>query len=414
MTPSRRSRWLMQGAALAASFAMVGLAVAEPPTEQAGSDPQPTIKELLRRLEERDALIVDLQRRVGELERQSATKADRAPPVTEQPAAAKPVPSAPPVASSAEQESSTQAEEAPAVESAAAPAAPGQFEVDEEAAERALDRTLVVTGALLLPFGQADIQPSFAYIRNQEEAPTFFVAQGSQFIASQEDRRNIFNGDLFLRFGLPFDSQLEVDIPYRYVEQQVVTEVDFGPSAEAESHGSGFGDVSVGLAKGLLHERNWWPDLIGRVTWDTDSGETSDDGVSLGGGFHELQGSLTMTKRQDPLVFIGSASYGTTFEKDDINPGDQLGFSVGALLAASPETSLRVILNQTFVNELEIGDTAIGGSDQVFGTLNFGASSIVGRGKFLDLTAGIGLTDEAPDYSVGISVSFRIDVPTRF
>ena len=154
--------------------------------------------------------------------------------------------------------------------------------------------------------------------------------------------------------------------------------------------------------------------LIGRVTWDTDSGETSDDGVSLGGGFHELQGSLTMTKRQDPLVFIGSASYGTTFEKDDINPGDQLGFSVGALLAASPETSLRVILNQTFVNELEVGDRAIGGSDQVFGTLNFGASSIIGRGKFLDLTAGIGLTDEAPDYSVGISVSFRLDVPTRF
>ena len=121
-----------------------------------------------------------------------------------------------------------------------------------------------------------------------------------------------------------------------------------------------------------------------------------------------------MTKRHDPLVFIGSASYGTTFERDDIDPGDQLGFSVGALLAASPETSLRVILNQTFVNELEIGDRAIGGSDQVFGTLNFGASSIIGRGKFLDLTAGIGLTDEAPDYSVGISVSFRLDVPTRF
>ena len=81
--------------------------------------------------------------------------------------AAKPVPSVPPVASSAEQEPSTQAEEAPAAASGAAPAAPGQFEVDEEAAERALERTLVVTGALLLPFGQADIQPSFTYIRSQ-------------------------------------------------------------------------------------------------------------------------------------------------------------------------------------------------------------------------------------------------------
>jgi hypothetical protein len=78
----------------------------------------------------------------------------------------------PPVASSAEQESSAQADEAPAVESGAAQAAPGQFEVDEEAAERALERTLVVTGALLLPFGKAEIQPRFAYIRSEEDAPT--------------------------------------------------------------------------------------------------------------------------------------------------------------------------------------------------------------------------------------------------
>ncbi|MGH8655735.1 MAG: transporter [Gammaproteobacteria bacterium] len=210
------------------------------------------------------------------------------------------------------------------------------------------------------------------------------------------------------------DSQLEIGIPYRYVEQAVVTKVGFDARAETESHGSGFGDLRFGLAKGLLRERNWWPDLIGRVTWDMDSGATFDDGVSLGGGFNELQGSLTTIKRQDPLAFIGTASYGTTLEKDDINPGDTLGFSVGALLAASPETSLRVILNQTFVNELEVGDGAISGSDQVFGTMDFGVSSIIGRGKFLDLTVGMGLTDEAPDYSVGISLAVRFDIPTRF
>ena len=164
----------------------------------------------------------------------------------------------------------------------------------------------------------------------------------------------------------------------------------------------------------MLRERNGWPNLIGRVTWDTDLGETSDDGFALGGGFNELQGSLTMIKRQDPLVFIGSASYGTTFEKDDINPGDQLGFSVGALLAASPETSLSVILNQTFVNELEVGDRALRGSDAVIGTLSFGASSIIGRGKFLGLSAGIGLTEGAPEYSVGIFLAARFALPTRF
>jgi hypothetical protein len=194
----------------------------------------------------------------------------------------------------------------------------------------------------------------------------------------------------------------------------VVTEVGFGARAETDSHGSGFGDISLGLAKTLLRERNWWPDLIGRVTWDSASGKSSDNGVSLGGRFNELQGSLTMVKRQDPLVFIGSASYGTTFERDNIKPGNQLGLAVGALLAASPETSLRVVLNQTFVNELEVNGRAISGSDQVIGTLNFGTSSIIGRGKFLDVTAGIGLTDDAPEYSIGIFVANRFALPTRF
>ena len=400
MTPPGRSRWLMQGACLAVSFVMGGLVVAGPPADQAGPDPQPTIKELMRAIEERDALIVDLQRRLEALERKSATPGDRAPPINHQPA-----PSVP--SSSVGQAPSSPADGAPAAASGVAPALPGQFEVDEKAAERALERALVVTGALLLPFGQADIQPSFTYIRSDQDAPTVFSGQ----VASQHVRRNAFNSELFVRFGLPFDSQLEVGIPYRYVEQEVVIQVGFSERAETKSHGSGFGDISLGLAKVLLHERNWWPDLIGRLTWDTDSGKSSDEGFSLGGGFNEIQGSLSMTKRQDPLVFIGSASYGTTFEKNGIKPGDQLGFSVGALLAASPETSLRVVLNQAFVNELKIGDRAIGGSNRVFGELNFGVSSIIGRGKFLDLTAGMGLTDEAADYSVGISVSIRFDVP---
>ncbi|MDQ3774191.1 MAG: hypothetical protein M3461_07415 [Pseudomonadota bacterium] len=274
------------------------------------------MEELLRRLEERDALIGSLQRRIEALERHIATPADRAPPINEPPVAAK---SVPPVASSAEQAplnaerrnakrvgaagtppaspgtyASTQAEEAPAVENGAAQAAPGQFEVDEEAAERALERTLVVTGALLLPVGEADIQLSFAYSRSQEDVRTF-SEEGSQLTALQEVRGNAFNGNLSLRFGLPFDSQLEVGIPYRYVEQEVITERGFGTRAKTEAYGSGLGDIDLGLAKGLLHERGWWPNLIGRVTWITDSGETSDDGFALGGGFNQLQGSLTMT-----------------------------------------------------------------------------------------------------------------------
>ena len=46
------------------------------------------------------------------------------------------------------------------------------------------------------------------------------------------------------------------------------------PQTSNSESGHGFGDVSVGLAKTLLQEgAGWWPDLIGRVTWDADTGQ---------------------------------------------------------------------------------------------------------------------------------------------
>ncbi|EAR21782.1 transporter [Nitrococcus mobilis] len=203
---------------------------------------------------------------------------------------------------------------------------------------------------------------------------------------------------------------MEFGIPYQYIDSKVVTEISgIGPNEVSDSSSS-FGDFRLGLAKALLREGLWWPNLIGRVTWDTDTGKTN-TANPLGSGFNELSGSLTATKRQDPLVFIGSLSYTTRFEKNGIDPGDELGFSVGALLAASPETSLRLIINQSFVDKIKVDGRAIDGTDRVIASLGFGASSIVGHGKFLDFSATAGLTDQAPDYSVGVTLVVRFDVP---
>lgn len=297
-------------------------------------------------------------------------------------------------------------------EEAEVPAA-GQFTVDKDAAERALERTLVEAGALLLPFGQAEVAGGFTYTRSERDIPVFFTEGETRFIASEKVRRDIFDTNLALRFGLPLDSQLELNVPYRYVDESRVTEVLFSDRAETGGSGSGIGDVSVGLAKTLLREGRWWPDLIARVMWNTDTGKTSDNDVSLGSGFNEVEGSLTVLKRQDPLAFIGRAGYRKAFEKNNVQPGDELGFSIGAALAASPETSLRFVFNQTFVDEVEFDGRTVKGSDDVIGMLTLGAASIVGRRTLVDISTGFGVTDDAPDFSVGISASTRFDIPGR-
>jgi len=396
--------------------------------------PQPerdAIQALREALEQRDEAIEDLLARVEQLERRLALSSDdldqvvaggagaggavgSAPPA---PAAAQP-PTAVPEAAP-ELPAATAAQQAPPASASqgGAPAsntqgAPGEFEVAEEDIDRALERTLVQTGALLLPFGQAEVEPYFSYTRREDGVPALFLDNGVPGLANQQVRRNEFVTGQTLRVGLPFDSQVELDLPYRYVDQSVVTPVGFGRRDSEDGSGQGFGDLRIGLAKTLVRENGgWWPDLVARVSWDTDTGETTDNDVALAGGFHELRGSLSAIKRQDPLAFVGGVSYEKTFENNDVEPGDELGFSIGTVLAASPGTSLRLALGQTFSDTTKFDGEGINGSDRVVGTATFGASVVLGRGVLLDVAADIGLTDDAPDYAARASLPIRFNLP---
>jgi hypothetical protein len=429
----------------------------------AAPDPeQDTVQELRRALEQRDALVEQrdveieqlrdrldqltarferLEQAValssGELDRVTAGEGAPTPSVgarsrpqpRSQSVAAREAPSGepsgkPPAARStpATPEQQTAATtQAPGSESTGAPAsqetaqqqapAPGQVEVDEEAAERALEFTLVQQGALLLPFGSNQFTPSFSYTHQTVDFPVVLGPPGNQRIAEQKVRRNEFDFFASLLVGLPFDSQLELGLPYNLVEQKIVDTVGGATVDESSNTGHGLGDFSVGLAKTVLRERNWLPDVILRADWSTGTGESQDNDVVLGGGFQELTGSISLTKRQDPLVFVAGASYQAAFEHNDIDPGDTLAFGIGTFLAASPDTSLSVVLNQSFIDEFKINGQKIDGSDQVESILSFGASAILGRNMLVDVAVGVGLTDDSPDYTVSLSLPIRFSTP---
>ena len=398
---------------LAGDRVVVDLVDAQGPPVRALRPPEPhaedAIEELREELRGRDAQIAGLLARVEQLERRGLLAESDLDMVAAGGSggsgpALGPSPPAPAASEEAEQPHSAEA--------AVAQAGPGEFEVEEKEIDRALERTLVQTGVLLLPYGKAEIEPSFSYARWKVDTPTFVSENGTVFVGEQEVRRNDFQTAQSLRFGLPFDTQLELGLPYRYVDELTVTKVGFGERREADSSGSGYGDLTVGVAKTLLRENGgWWPDIVGRVRWDTDTGKSISGDVPTGGGFNELAGSLSVVKRQDPLAFVGGVSYETTFEKNDIQPGDALGFSVGTILAASPDTSLRLGLDQRFVNEARVSGHSIDGSDQTIGTLSIGVASILGHGVLLNGAVDIGLTDDAPDYAVRASLPVQFDLP---
>lgn len=270
----------------------------------------------------------------------------------------------------------------PAQESDTAGSPPGQVVVDAEAAERALERSLVQTGGLLLRSGQLELEPG--------------LRQGRQ----ESDDRDVdtISADLALRWGLGLDSQLELGLPYHSVREEAT-------SSRETSSASGLGDVRIGLAKTLLREADGRPDLVARVTWDTRTGKDRD---RISSGFDELRVSFTAIKRQDPMVFVGGLAYEHTLEHDNVQPGAAVMPSFGTFVALSPKTSMRFVLSQSFRDDNEVDGARQDGTDQTAATLTIGGSSLLDRGTLLDLAVDIGLTRDTDDYAV------RIAFPIRF
>ncbi len=337
-----------------------------------------TDADLQEQLQTRDAIIIELQRRLEQLERR----------LTE--------------------EGVLEVEEAPEIEPVATPRPQQGLAVDELSAERALERTLVDEGALLLPAGQAEISPTANYSYRDNDAP--FVVDGQ--VIELRVRRKEFEFGLGLAVGLPFDSQFEVNVPYNLVNQENTIRGGGAALASEDEWGHAIGDISLGLAKTVLREDgNWWPDVIVRGIWDTNTGERSDNDVPLDGSFNELRGQVVMLKRQDPLAFVGSFSYSYTFEDDDFQPGQQFGITLGANLALSPETTLTVALNQAFTDDFKFDGDKVDGSNQNASSFDFGGSVIIGPRMLFRLTSNIGLTDDAPDYGLRAGLSYRFNTP---
>lgn len=368
---------------------IAALGIALMPLRGLAEDPR--VETLERQLRERDKVILELLERVEALERRVGLN----PPAEE-------TPDAPPAGHDGSGSS------ADVTRPSGAPRdMPGAVAVDEGAAERALERSLTQAGALLLSPGQAELEPRVTYARREEAAPAFITSADGVLAAERERDVDTLTADLALRIGLPWDSQAEAGIPYRWREIGERTLAGFSPLDTASRSGSGAGDIRLGIAKTLIREGLWRPDVIGRITWDTDTGDETDDGVPLGGGFNELRGSLTAINRQDPVVFAGNVAYEYSFESDDVKPGDVISASAGGFVALSPETSLRLLLAAAYQDETEVLGSAVDGTDQVLGSFVIGGSSLLGPGFLIDLSTSIGLTRDADDFSVTLSTPIR-------
>jgi hypothetical protein len=287
--------------------------------------------------------------------------------------------------------------------SAPPPRAPGLVTFDPSMAERALERALVSNGATLLRQWQIELEPFMAYVANQTDFPVLISPAPIRIGEIKEDL-SLFVAGLSARVGLPWDMQLEASLPYAVRDLTTELSENGLQLNEASTSDSGIGDLSLALAATLLRGTSGLPDLIGRVIWDTDTGNGN-----LGSGFHEVGAEVVAVKRQDPLVFVLRGGYTHAFEKSNVQPGGTYTFGLETFLAVSPKTSLKLGVGYEQQDETEIAGLAIPGSEESRASLLFGGNTVISQGVVLSVNGTAGLTEDAPDFTLSAGVSFLLN-----
>jgi hypothetical protein len=179
----------------------------------------------------------------------------------------------------------------------------------------------------------------------------------------------------------------------------------------AAGDNSGFGDVSLRLWKQFLAPDDSHPSVVGSIAYNALTGEDADGLVPLGSNFHRLLINLNASRSIDPVVLYGDVFYTHAFAETlngiNIQPGEVIGIRGGASLAITPDITGNLGLRVSSIDELESDGIEVPGTEQTVGLLEAGMGFTLSKRSFLSINADIGITDDAPDLALAISVPIR-------
>lgn len=276
-----------------------------------------------------------------------------------------------------------------------------------EEGERALERALARQSVFVLRPGVYEVEPGLEYTYRGSNALDIVTQSGVATVARQNVKEDRLETRLTLRAGLPHDSHVELRLPYVLLRNDRSTAGQF----EQTDHRSGAGDLQLGLTRQLAEDRPARPAVLATLNWRAPTGDFRRGEPSIGSGFHALQGALTLAKRQDPLVFFGTASYTAVLERNhggaQMQPGNSIGLKLGTILAASPRTSIRGAFEMSRSGRTKVDGANVPGSDATLATLQLGLATLLSRRILLDVQLNVGVTSDSPDFGLVVSLPIR-------
>jgi hypothetical protein len=147
-----------------------------------------------------------------------------------------------------------------------------------------------------------------------------------------------------------------------------------------------------------------------------------DEQLSTGSGYYSFSGGISASKVLDPVVIFGSTSLSYNMPVSDLDqvrggrrlvevePGFGMSGSGGFAYSLSYDISLSISAQLSYNDETVLtfadGSKAVA-QDQMTGFLNMSLGTRVSDTMIINTSLGIGLTEDAPDFSLGVSMPIQ-------
>ncbi|MGH8628804.1 MAG: transporter, partial [Gammaproteobacteria bacterium] len=296
-------------------------------------------------------------------------------------------------------------------------AANGDRRKEAEEAKRELDQFLRAQKLLFKP-GEVQLEFGANYAHD--------TAVGS--FANKVKFRSA-TANFLMRYGLAEDLEFDFAVPLVYTEVErdsgVLGQIRVGPTGTTATTtvfpptrqtGVGLGDIDWALRYAAIHEKGAIPEVTLNVNAKSDTG---DEHRGLGTGFWNVGTGVSLVKTIDPVVFFGSLGYTWTLEEEDVDlgmsisgdvdPGDNILYSMGMGFSLNDRVSFSMAMAGAAIRRTEVNGSEISGSGLDINSLQFATTVQLAKRVYVEPVVGFGLTDEAPDFLVGINVPFGLE-----
>lgn len=299
-----------------------------------------------------------------------------------------------------------------------------------------LVETLVNTTGILVPKGKLVVQTSAQYIYNSAsqvalEGFTVIPAILVGSINIQSVDQSYYVGMESLYYGLTNSFELEADIPYVYRTETTVTSLlntGSNQQTQVNTSGNGLGDIEFGFHYQINQSGNngYW--ILNFITKSTTGSNPFDIPVNpqtgvlisqpTGTGFWSFYPSMTVVFPMDPVVFYANAGYVVNIPRDFggtiglINPGNETNISFGAGFSLNEKASFSLGYDQISVWAPTENGAPIPLTRMLeMGMMMFGYSYTVGPSQYYLLNLATGVTPDAPNVQITISVPLMFNFP---